>query len=162
MTFIDIGEIGCMSIPKCHWMVIVVTRVKQTWFLQDAAYLVWCCVPDRYRVSPPLAAVIAARRRGMFATRRWGRCTRISAHLSSRCLAELTKILERVVHTGDGTAQFIPNMFYWVAVWRSCRLLHLGDVALLKEIMDYPSTVRCGVIVLVAVVIPKMLPGQWH
>ena len=24
MTFIDIIEIGCMSIPKCHWMVIAV------------------------------------------------------------------------------------------------------------------------------------------
>ena len=31
MTFIDIGEIGCMSIPKCHWVVSVVNLVKQTW-----------------------------------------------------------------------------------------------------------------------------------
>ena len=29
MTFIDIGEIGCINIPKCHWMVIVVNLVKQ-------------------------------------------------------------------------------------------------------------------------------------
>ena len=65
-------------------------------------------------------------------------------------------------HTGDCTAKFIPNMFYGVAVWRSWRLLHLGDVTLLKEIKDYSSTVRCGVIVLVAVVIPEMLPGKWH
>ena len=67
-------------------------------------------------------------------------------------LPELTKILGRVVHSGDCTAQFILNMFYGVAVWRSCRLLRLDDVALLKEIKDYPSMVRCGVIVLVVVV----------
>ena len=30
MTFIDIGEIGYMSIPKCYWMVIMVNLVKQT------------------------------------------------------------------------------------------------------------------------------------
>ena len=41
MTFIDNGEIGCMSIPKCHWMVIVLNLVKQTSFLHDAVY--WCC-----------------------------------------------------------------------------------------------------------------------
>ena len=44
MTFIDIGEIGCMSIPKCHWMVIVVNLVKQTWFFA------WCCLLVRFRV----------------------------------------------------------------------------------------------------------------
>ena len=38
MTFIDTGEIGCMSIPKCHWLVIVVNLVKQTWFFHDAAF----------------------------------------------------------------------------------------------------------------------------
>ena len=31
MTFIHIAEIGCMIIPKCQWMVIVVNLVKQTW-----------------------------------------------------------------------------------------------------------------------------------
>ena len=31
ITFIDIGEIVCMSKPKYHWMVIVVNLVKQTW-----------------------------------------------------------------------------------------------------------------------------------
>ena len=51
---------------------------------------------------------------------------------------------------------------YGAAVWRSCRLLHFGDVALLKEIKYYPSIVRCGVILLVAVFIPEMLPGKWH
>ena len=62
---------------------------------------------------------------------------------------KFTNILGRVVHTGDCTTQFIPNMLYEVAVWRSWRLLHRGDVALLKETKNYPSTVRCGVIVLV-------------
>ena len=32
MSFIDIGENDCMSVPKCHWMVIVVNLVKQTGF----------------------------------------------------------------------------------------------------------------------------------
>ena len=59
-------------------------------------------------------------------------------------------------------ALFIPSMFYRVAAWRSCRLLHLGDITLLKEIKDCLSTVGCGVIVLVVVVILKMLPGKWH
>ena len=41
-TFIDngeIGEIGCMSKPEGHWMVVVANPVKQT-FLHDAAC--WC------------------------------------------------------------------------------------------------------------------------
>ena len=75
-------------------------------------------------------------------------------------VAELTKILGWDVHIGDGTARFIPYMLYGAVVWRSCRRLHLGYVALLKEIKDYPSTVRCGVIVLVAVVIPEMVAWQ--
>ena len=37
MIFIDIGEIGCTNILKCHWLVIVVNLVKQTLFLRDAA-----------------------------------------------------------------------------------------------------------------------------
>ena len=32
MTFIDIGEIGCISILEYHWMVIVVNLVRQTLF----------------------------------------------------------------------------------------------------------------------------------
>ena len=118
------------------------------------------CMQDQYGVFPPLAAIIAARRRDMLGTRHCRRSTRISAHVSSR--AELNKILGRAVHTGDYTAQFIPNMLYGVAVWRSCRLLHLGDVALLKEIKDSLSIMRCVVTVLVAVIIPEMLPGKWH
>ena len=42
------------------------------------------CVPGQYRVFPPLAAIIAASRRGILATRRWRCCTGICAHLSSR------------------------------------------------------------------------------
>ena len=34
--------------------------------------------------------------------------------------------------------------------WRSCRMLHLDNVALLNEIKVYPSTMKCGVIVFVA------------
>ena len=42
MTFIAIGKIGCMSIPKCHWMVIVVNRVKQILFLFLHKAACWC------------------------------------------------------------------------------------------------------------------------
>ena len=33
-----IGETDCMSIARCHWVVIVVNLVKHTWFC------VWCCL----------------------------------------------------------------------------------------------------------------------
>ena len=42
------------------------------------------CMPGQYRVFLPLAAIIAARRHGMLATRRCGHSTGISAHLYSR------------------------------------------------------------------------------
>ena len=77
--------IGRMCIPKCHWKIIVVNLVEQRWFffvtLPGGLVL---CVPGQYRVFPPLAAIIAASRRGILATRRWRRCTGICAHLSSR------------------------------------------------------------------------------
>ena len=38
MAFIDIRKNGCMSIPKCHLMVLVINLVKQTWFFA------WCCL----------------------------------------------------------------------------------------------------------------------
>ena len=41
MTFI---EIGCMNIPKCHWMVIVVNLVKWTWLFAWCCLWVWFCV----------------------------------------------------------------------------------------------------------------------
>ena len=68
MTFIDIGEIGCMSILKGHWLVNVVNLVKWT-----RSY-VWCCMLAWFMyarsdwVLTSLAAIIAARRHGMLAT----------------------------------------------------------------------------------------------
>ena len=38
MTIIDNGEIVCMSILKCHWMVIVLNRATKAW------YFAWCCL----------------------------------------------------------------------------------------------------------------------
>ena len=45
-------------------------------------------------------------------------------------------ILGQFVHTGDCMTQFIPNLFYGVAIRQSYRLLHLGEVALLSESRD--------------------------
>ena len=59
------------------------SRTKLIFFVTPAGGLV-LCVPGQYRVFPPLAAIIAASRRGILATRRWRRCTGICAHLSSR------------------------------------------------------------------------------
>ena len=84
ITFIDIGEIGCLSIPKCHWMVIVVNLVKQTWFICMMLPVgVVLCMLGQYRVLPHVAAIIDARRHGMIATMHCRRSTGISAHLSS-------------------------------------------------------------------------------
>ena len=58
-------------------------RTKMIFFVTLPGGLV-LCVPGQYRVFPPLAAIIAASRRGILVTRRWRRCTRICAHLSSR------------------------------------------------------------------------------
>ena len=74
-------------------------------------------------------------------------------------LAELTKILGRVVHIDDCTAQLIPNMFYWVAVWRSCRR---SILVTLPCWWKSSSTEHGEFIVLVAVVVPEMLPGKWN
>ena len=119
------------------------------------------CMPGQYQVFLPLAAIIDAGRRDMLAT---GQCrhSRDFCPFTQQAMVNLTKILGWIVHTGDCTAQFIQNMFYGGSVWRSCRLLHLGDVALLKKVKDYPSPARCGVIVLIAVIITKMLPGKWQ
>ena len=38
ITFFDIGEIGCTSIPKCHGVVFVAHLVKQTWFFGKASF----------------------------------------------------------------------------------------------------------------------------
>ena len=119
------------------------------------------CMPVEYRAIPPLAAIIATRRRGMLATKRCRHSTRISVHLSSRAWRNSTRFwvgLSILVIARPNSS----HMFYGVAVWQTCRLLHFGDVAPLKGIKDYLSTVRCGVIVLVAVVIPEMLPDKRH
>ena len=44
MTFIYIGAIGCMSIHKCHWVLIVVNLVKKSKFFACCCLLVWFCV----------------------------------------------------------------------------------------------------------------------
>ena len=77
MTFIDIGEIGCMSMTKC--------LVKQTrFFCMMLPVGVVLCILGQYGVFPPLAAIFASRCRSILATRRCRRSTGISAHLSSR------------------------------------------------------------------------------
>ena len=120
------------------------------------------CMPVQHQIFPPLAEIIAARCRGMLATRCCRHFYRDFCPFIQQGLVEITMILGRFVYTGDCMAQFIPNMLCGVAVWRSCRLLHLCDAVLLKGVKDYLSTVKCGNIILVAVVIPKMLPGKWH
>ena len=152
-----------MSIPKCHWMVIVVNLIKQTWFLCMVLPVgVALCMLGRYQVFPPQAAITATRRCGMPAIRR---CRRSVGFLP-------------IYPTGHGGAQqdyrvdcpcwllhgpiHPQKMIYGLTVWRSCSLLPLGDVALLKEIKDHLSMVRCGIIILVVVVIPEMLLGKWH
>ena len=76
--------IGRMCIPKCHWKNIVVNLIEQRCFFMTLPGGLVLCVPGQYRVFPPLAAIIAASRRGILATRRWRRCTGICAHLSIR------------------------------------------------------------------------------
>ena len=162
MTFVDIGEIGCTSILKSHWIVIVVNLVNKLDFLDDAAC--WCGFVHAGLVSDIPVSSSDNRHQASWHTC----CKALQVIYMDFCpfiakgLAEPTEILGWVVHTDDCTAQFIPNMFYGVAVWRPCRLLHLGDVDLLKEIKEFLSRERCCVIVLVALIIPEMLPGKWH
>ena len=91
MTFIDIGEIGFMSISKCHWMVIVVNLVKQTWLLAELPVGVVLCMPGQYRVFQPLAWMITARHRDMLNTRHCRCSMGISAHLFSRVWCSLPR-----------------------------------------------------------------------
>ena len=105
MTFINTGEIGGMSIHKCHWVVIVVNLVK-LYFLHDVAC--WC----GFVYAGSISSIPASRAS-------WHACYKaLHAFYRDFCpfiqqgLAELTKILGQVVHTGDCTAQFIPHMFY--------------------------------------------------
>ena len=82
MTFIDIGEIGCMNMPKCHCNGNCGQsgRTNLSFCIVDLVL----CMSGQYRVSPPLAVIITAWHRGMLATRHCRRSTGISAHLSSR------------------------------------------------------------------------------
>ena len=114
---------------------------------------VYLCMPGQYRVFQPLAPIIAASRRDRLATEHCRSSTGISAcPFIQQRMVELTKFWGGL----SILAQFIPNMFYGVAVWQSCRLLHFGDVALLKKIKDYLSTVMCGVIFLVNSLRPRV------
>ena len=90
------------------------------------------------------------------------RSTRISAHLSSRVWRRSTRFWGRlsILVVASPNSSQICSMG-----------LHSGDLAgcsvamtmlCWKKIKDYPSTLRCGLIVLVAVVIPEMLPGKWN
>ena len=66
-------------------MVTVVNLVKQTWcFGMMLPVGVVLYMPGQYQVFPYLAAIMAARRRGMLATRRCRCSTWISVHLSCR------------------------------------------------------------------------------
>ena len=68
-----------------HCFVIVVNLVKQTWFFCMLLLVgVVLCMPGQHRVLPPLAAIIATKRRGMLAARSCRCSTGICAHLSSR------------------------------------------------------------------------------
>ena len=84
VTFIDIGEIGWMSIPKCHWILTMENLVKELPFCMMLPVGVVLCMPGQYWVFPPLTVIIAASRRGMLCTARCRRSIGISTHLSSR------------------------------------------------------------------------------
>ena len=133
-------------------------------------FFAWCCLavgvvlcmPGQYRVFPPLAAIFVTRRRSMLATRRCKSSTGISVHSSSRAWQSSPRLwggLSILMIARPNSSQMCSR---GVAVWRSCRLLHLGDVALLKKIKDYMSMVMCCIIVLVATVIPELLPDESH
>ena len=124
--------IGRMCIPKCHWKMIVVNLVEQRWFLFVTlpGGLV-LCVPGQYWVFPPLAAIIPGSHRSILATMGLKALYRDLRPLIQEGLAKLIKILKRIAHRADCSAQFIPKMFYGVTVGRSWRLLHLCDIALL-------------------------------
>ena len=103
MTFVDIGEIGSMSIPKMS--------LDGNYGKYGQTSLIFCmmlhvgvvlCMPDQYQVFPTPAVIITARLRGMLATRHCRNSTGISAHVSSRAWQRSPRFL---------------NMFYGVAVW---------------------------------------------
>ena len=155
MIFIDIAEIGCMSIPKCNGNC---GKYGQT-------HLICCmmlpvgvvlCMLGQYWVFPPLSAIITVRRCGMLATRCCRHSTGISAHLSDMAWRSSPRFwggLSMLVIALPNSSQIC---------YMGLQSGDLGDIALPEEFKDNPSTGKCGLIVLVTVVIPKMLSGKWH
>ena len=138
-------------------MVIVVNLVKHIWFVALYCLLMWFCVCwVSIWVFPPLSAMIAARRRGMLATRCCGHSTVISVQLSDMAWRS--------------SPRFWGGLSMLVIAWPNSSQIcsmelqsgDLGDIGLPEEFKDNPSTGKCGVIVLVTLVIPKMLSGKWH
>ena len=84
VAFIDIREIGWMSIPKCHWIVTMENLVKERAFCMMLPVGVALCMPGQYWIFPALPAIIAARRRGMLSTVRCRRSIGIATRLSSK------------------------------------------------------------------------------
>ena len=119
------------------------------------------CVPGQYRVFPPLAAIIAASRRGILATRRWRRCTGICAHLSSRAWRSSSRFW------GGLSIELIarPN-----SSQRCSMGLQSGDLGGCSIFVTLPCCRKSrttlarwsGVVILIAVVVPEIMPGKWH
>ena len=123
-----------MCITKCHWKIIVVNLVEQRWFFSWRCLVVSFCVCQvnigysrlSRRLSPLVVkAYLLQGAEGVV----W--LYRDLRPFIQQGLAKLIKILRRIVHRADCSAQFIPKMFYGVTVGRSWRLLHLCDIALL-------------------------------
>ena len=116
----------------------------------------WITRLGQYWVLSPLAGMIAALCGGMLATR------------LCRCSIGIFPIYP--AGPGQSSPRFWGGLCLLVIarpkssqIWGcSLTILQAGDVALLKEIKDCPSTVSCGIIIWVAVAILEMLPGKWH
>ena len=129
-------------------------------FFAWCCLLVWFCVWGSVLVSP-LAAIIAARRCGMIATRHCGHSTGISTPLSSRSLRSSPRFWGG-----------LPILV--IALFKSFQIcfmgLQSGYLAGCSILVTLPcwrksrtTRARWGVaLVLVAEVIPEMLPGKWH
>ena len=117
------------------------------------------CMPGQYRVFPPLAAVIAARLRGKLATRHCWRSIGISAHVSSRAWRSSPRIwggLSILVIARPIISQTCSMG------WQSGDLAGCSILVTLPCWRNYPNMLRCGVSVLVVVVIPGLLSWKRH
>ena len=85
MTFIDIGEIGCMNMPKLS-LDGICSKSGQTNLISCLMCPVGVvlCILGQYWVFPHLVATIAPRHHGMLATGCCRCSTGISVHYSSR------------------------------------------------------------------------------